>query len=129
MSQMSTCPAQVNVSQLETQAALEVRRRRVLVTVLRILVSVVMFGGWELLARLKIIDTFWRLAQTPKAFKSRFAITAKAFPKRFDHAFLSAAFRPVVRLEVWVWRWCNNGFRHLAATWFVSIGQEKPCFR
>ncbi len=59
MSQMTTRSVPANTSPLEVAAALEVRKRKVLVTVLRVLVSVVMFGGWELLARLKIIDTFF----------------------------------------------------------------------
>ncbi len=59
MSEITTRSVPASTSPLEVAAALEVRRRKVLITFLRIMVSVVLFGGWELLARLKIIDTFF----------------------------------------------------------------------
>src|SRR5690348_15038700 len=35
------------------------RRRRILVNVLRVLIVVVIIGGWELFARTKVIDSFF----------------------------------------------------------------------
>lgn len=53
-------PAQIVApSPAEVQAREQIRRRSQLVNVLRVAVLVVTLGGWELLARLKVIDPFF----------------------------------------------------------------------